>query len=372
MSEWKNYIQQAYHLEPSHEGKTGVVGWTSPSNIALVKYWGKKPVQLPINPSLSMSLSQAVTETTVHWDAVGAENSGVTVHFNGQPAPAFRPKVVAFINRITQSMPFLGSLQLQIDTHNSFPHSAGIASSASAMSALALCFLQIEMQLFRLQYTRKEFLQKASYLARLGSGSAARSVYPGFVLWGETPEVEISTDQWAVPVDAIHPLFQDLRDSILITSSQPKKISSTQGHETMNDHPFRQNRVAQAMQNINILRTALKAGDWETFAAVTEEEALGLHGLMLSARQGFSLLNDHSLAIIDELRAFRKQQQVPLTFTLDAGPNVHVLYPADYETRVHAFLHDELSGYLENGQMIHDFAGQGPEMLTQYGNHGEK
>ena len=164
----------------SDEVKPGSVTWRSPSNIAIIKYWGKHGIQLPRNPSISFTLSEAHTNTSIKYAPKTENHHQVTLDFlfANQPKEAFKVKIQQYFESLLEVFPFIKQLHFTIESNNSFPHSAGIASSASAMSALALCLCEIERQLFGNLISEPEFLRKASYLARLGSGSACRSVYP--------------------------------------------------------------------------------------------------------------------------------------------------------------------------------------------------
>src|SRR5690606_18790582 len=120
--------------------------WQSPSNIALVKYWGKHGIQLPRNPSLSFTLARCLTKMTVEVN-VDAALPGLTVMYDGWPRPAFEAKILTFFDLIGDRFPWLRGSHVHIDSVNTFPHGAGIASSASAMSALALCLMDIRDQI---------------------------------------------------------------------------------------------------------------------------------------------------------------------------------------------------------------------------------
>ena len=116
------------------------VSWKAPSNIALVKYWGKLKGQIPANPSVSFTLTNCYTETSVYFEKLEnpSKDFQFDFFFEGNPKPSFHPKIVTFFERIYEYQPFLKDYYLRIDSYNSFPHSSGIASSASAMAALAL------------------------------------------------------------------------------------------------------------------------------------------------------------------------------------------------------------------------------------------
>jgi diphosphomevalonate decarboxylase len=339
----------------------GSVGWESPSNIALVKYWGKKDTQKPINPSLSMTLSHMSTRTEVHYTRTRYERGKRWFSFNGEKNHPFGARIIGYLEKLEPFFPFLAHMDLHIVSTNSFPHSAGMASSASAMSALALCICSIEQRLRDHPTGAQEFYRKASYMARLGSGSAARSVYGPFVEWGDPSK---GSDEYAQPLEGqVNPALVFLHDSVMITSGEPKKVKSSQGHRRMEKHPYHSARIQQALDNQQKIRKALARGDFQMLAEATEEEALSLHALMLSSRPGFILINQATINIIQAIRDFRDQTGARITFTLDAGPNVHVIYPTDQKEAIREWMQQTLAPYCENGKMIHDFTGKGPEQL---------
>ena len=331
----------------------GGVKWQSPSNIALVKYWGKSPKgpQIPQNPSISLTLSQCRTETSVFYEE--SDRFGLHFRFDGKENPEFQTKLVDFLKTQMVRFPFLNRMDLQIDSHNSFPHSSGIASSASSMSALVLCLLDIE--------NNNMDLQEASRLARLASGSACRSVFPKAALWGATEAFKGSSDEYAVSLEyQIDPIFKTYHDSILIVSDAKKAVSSRAGHALMDTNPYATTRYAVANRNIADLLSALKTGDLETFIKITESEAMQLHALMMCSNPSFILMKPNTLRIINTLYEFRRETDIPVCFTLDAGPNVHLLYPDQHAEMVERFIMDELEPYCHEGQWIADWVGNGP------------
>src|SRR5210317_2356019 len=212
------------------------VTWKSPSNIALVKYWGKYPVQLPANPSISFTLSAAATTTTLKYKKGTGK---VTVFLEGKEAPSFLPKIHTFLDRTQTLFPFTDQYDFEIHTSNSFPHSSGIASSASGMSALALCLMSIKKEL---GLTISDFFHEASEAARLGSGSGSRSVYGPLAAWGKHAEIQGSSDTHAVAFNDVHPIFTSFQDTILLVEKGSKAVSSTVGHGLMNGHPYAEAR----------------------------------------------------------------------------------------------------------------------------------
>lgn len=335
--------------------------WRSPSNIALIKYWGKKGNQIPANPSLSFTLSKSYTETSIFYlkkktdDFIELEFS-----FEGKENKLFQQKTESFLNQVTQYFPFLTKLKLTVDSRNSFPHSAGIASSASSMSALALCLCSIEKNHFGTLNSDIEFFTKASFIARLGSGSAARSVYPLAATWGEIIENPISSDEYASPLPFdLHPKFTHYKDAILIISKATKKVSSTAGHNLMKGHPFAKQRFIQAKDNLKALLKVLESGDEKNFIEIVENEALTLHALMMSSKPGFILIQPNTLLAIDKIRTYREKTGIMLCFTLDAGPNIHLLYPDNESAAVEKFIRTELIQYCEDNFWIADRLGSG-------------
>ncbi len=339
----------------------GKVGWRSPSNIALVKYWGKKGKQLPQNPSISFTLSECCTETFIQYEK--ADGFGFKFFFEGQENPAFGAKIEKFLHDNQVYFPFINQLHLTVESRNTFPHSSGIASSASSMSAFVMCLLEIESLLVS-PSTGSGTLTKASYFSRLASGSAARSVFPSMALWGKTESYEGSSDEYAISLENdIHPVFNTYHDSILIVSGETKSVSSRAGHALMEGNPYAPARYAQANENIKNLLLALKSGDLDTFIIITESEALQLHALMMCSSPSFILMKPNTLGIINEIRAFRNETQIPLCFTLDAGPNVHLLYPESEAEKVKHFINDKLTAYCVDNKWIADRVGDGPKKL---------
>jgi len=358
----KIWLNDAFISEVPN-GFQGKVGWASPSNIALVKYWGKKGKQLPQNPSISFTLSECRSETFIEFEQ--AKNFSFHFFFEGKENPAFGAKIEKFLLDNQAFFPFINQLNLKVKSRNTFPHSSGIASSASSMSAFVMCLMEIERSLSLSKGRPADMsIQKASYFSRLASGSAARSVFPKMALWGKTEAYEGSSDEYAVSLaDDIHPVFKTYHDSILIVSGETKSVSSRAGHALMEGNPYAPARYAQANENIKNLITALKSGDLDTFINITESEALQLHALMMCSSPSFILMKPNTLGIINEIRAFRNETQIPLCFTLDAGPNVHLLYPESEAEKVKHFINDRLTAYCVDNKWIADRVGGGPKKL---------
>jgi diphosphomevalonate decarboxylase len=363
--EEKNYSrileqEAAAFRQKAHPPSAGEVAWSCPSNIAIVKYWGKRPVQLPMNPSLSLTLREAVTVTRLQYRYdPETVHPGITFTFKGDASSPFGDRVTGFIGSLEKIMPCLAHTRLHITSENNFPHSSGIASSASGMAALSMCLVSLEGRI-RGTAGQPEMLKKASFLARLGSGSACRSIYPGFVLWGASDAWPGSSDEFAIPVTGFHPSFRGIRDAILIIEPGQKKVSSSTGHRLMDTNPYAQTRFQQARTNLSALKPILSEGSWDGFIGIMEEEALSLHAMMMTSRPGYLLMEPGTLSILNAIRKYRNETGTRLGFTLDAGANVHLLYDAVQEGMVNDFIDTELKRYCENNRVIRDRMGDGP------------
>jgi diphosphomevalonate decarboxylase len=340
----------------------GSIKVSAPSNIALVKYWGKKGNQLPCNPSVSLTLENSRTHLLLEYRGRSfLKEDGVSLElsFEGQRNDGFYHKIKKHLDHLSEvECPYLPYFDLTLRTSNTFPHSAGIASSASSMAALAYALVLLEKQAFALEDDQTRDFKRTSHLARLGSGSASRSVQGPYCQWGQDHQ-NIGCDLSAIVLDEIHPHFLNLRDSILILDDQVKAVSSTQGHRLMETHPYKEARFARAHTRVTDLKSILKNGNWSEFANLVEADALELHGLMMSSTPSYILMRPQTLEAIERLKDFSLSSSCSVTFTLDAGANLHVLYPESDELQVKEFLLSQLAPLCVNQRMIHDRAGLG-------------
>ena len=345
----------------------GSVSWQSPSNIALVKYWGKYGEQLPKNASISFTLSNCHTKTALSFEKrKTSEDFQFEVYLDGKREKGFEPKIQKFFERIEKYVPFLKDYKFNIETTNSFPHSSGIASSASGMSALALCLLSIEKQLISEEVSKDFFNKKASFLARLGSGSACRSIDGPLIVWGEHQKIDGSSTLFGTKYPfEVHDVFKNYQDTILLVDKGEKQVSSTVGHNLMHDHPFSEQRFQQANDNLSKLIPVLKEGNISEFIKIVESEALSLHAMMMTSMPYFILMKPNTLEIITRIWHYRKETGSHVCFTLDAGANVHVLYPEVEKESVLAFIVSNLKPFCKNGLYITDSTGTGAHKLTK-------
>jgi len=342
--------------------------WKTPSNIALVKYWGKTEPQIPKNASISFTLSNSHTITTIDFTKKSnseADNKiNFELFFEGKKKEDFKPKIAKFFERILEYCPYLTTYTMVIHSENSFPHSSGIASSASGMSAIAMCLMSLEKSLSSIELTNEFINKKASFLARLGSGSASRSIEGPLVVWGNHPDIKGSSDVFGVPFPyEVHEVFKNYHDAILLVDKGEKQVSSSVGHDLMHNHPFASQRFDQANENLAKISKILQNGDINSFINLVESEALSLHAMMLTSNPYFILMKPNTLEIINAIWRYRNHTGSKVCFTLDAGANVHVLYPANESKSMLQFIDNELSKFCQKNHYICDIVGLGAVKL---------
>jgi diphosphomevalonate decarboxylase len=334
--------------------------WQTPSNIALVKYWGKTDPQIPKNASISFTLNNCHTITTIEFLKIEKSNEAqFELFFEGKKKDDFKPKIAKFFERIQEYCSYVLEYQMVISSENSFPHSSGIASSASGMSAIAMCLLSLEKEL-NTNLTTEFINKKASFLARLGSGSASRSIEGPLVVWGEHPEIAGSSDLFGIKFPhKVNPIFENYCDTILLVDKGEKQVSSTVGHNLMHNHPYAEQRFKQANDNLSKLSKILQNGDIKDFINLVESEALTLHAMMLTSNPYFILVKPNTLEVINKIWEYREQNNSNICFTLDAGANVHILYPFSEKDQVDHFISNDLLVYCQKNQYISDNVGFG-------------
>ncbi len=357
----KHFLPEAY----KNSIEEGSITCQSPSNIALVKYWGKYGEQLPKNASISFTLSNCNTKTALSFQKISTSiDFNFEVFLDGKREVSFEPKIQKFFERVEVYLPFLKDYKFKIETSNSFPHSSGIASSASGMSALAFCLVEMELRLVSITNSSTTlgdvYKNKASFLSRLGSGSACRSIEGPLVSWGKHPKIEESSNLFGTKyIRKIHKNFENYQDTILLVDKGEKQVSSTVGHNLMINHPFAEQRFAQANDNLSKLISVFASGNLSEFIKIVESEALSLHAMMMTSMPYFILMKPNTLQILNSIWSFREKNKSNVCFTLDAGANVHVLYPENEKAEIQKFIENELSQFCKNGEFIHDIVGFG-------------
>ena len=278
-------------------------------NIAFIKYWGLRDVthRIPANDSLSMNIAGLSTRTTVTLDS--SLDADVLV-LNGQRASgAGLERAQHFMDRIRR---LAGNRAYAlIESENNFPIGAGVASSASGFAALALAGTTA----FGLALPEPAL----SSLARYGSGSACRSIPSGFVEWRTDPETGDSYASSFAPPD-----HWDLVDCIAVLSESHKKTGSQAGMRLAGTSPLQAARVADSARRVRLCRQAILARDFDAFAAITELDSNLMHAVMMTSEPPLFYWQPESLAIMQAVKSWQVEG-LPVTYTLDAGPNVHVI-----------------------------------------------
>lgn len=304
------------------------------ANIAFVKYWGNlvPALRLPYNSSLSMNLSAATTRSTVRFDD-SLRTDHLVIDGEARIGPAHA--------RVSQHLDLIRAragirAPALVESSNSFPMGTGIASSASAFAALtvagcAAAGLQLDARAL-------------SILARRGSGSASRSIPGGFVEWHAGPSDDASFAESIAP-----PEHWDLCDIVALVSRSHKAVGSSDGHTAALASPFFAARLAELGRGYPRVRQALLERDLATFGALIEAEALTLHALALTGNPPLLYWTPETLALLHQVHAWRADG-LAVWFTLDAGPNVHLICPAESADALEAELRslDYVETYLHN------------------------
>lgn len=285
------------------------------SNIAFIKYWGKADdaLRLPLNSSISMNLSGAYTTTTVEFSPT-RESDTVTL-LGGTFSQKEEARTIQALERIRKRT---GLAHLaRVVTHNTFPKGIGAAASASGFAALTLAgFAAAGATLSQKEQT---------VFARLGSGSACRSIPDGFVIWDKGTSSDDSCAYTLYP-----PMHWDLRDIVVIVDSHMKKVSSTEGMEGAGTSPLLQRRLAAIPDRIKRCSDALRTKDFQALGDVIEEDCLDMHAVMQSQSPPLYYWSTATEKVVASVRGWRREQ-IPVYFTIDAGPNVHLICEAKDE-----------------------------------------
>lgn len=303
----------------------------APANIAFIKYWGKKDeaLRLPLNSSLSMNLSGAYTTTTVEFPPNLLEDD---IHMYSAPprtkiqlplkfgaskaiGSSEREKISHHLDRIRQKAKIW--YKARVATINNFPSSAGLASSASGFAALTMA----ASEAFKLKLSEKEL----TVLARLGSGSACRSIPDGFVEWREGSSSGSSFAYSLLPSS-----YWKLCDVIAIVQNTPKDVSTSDGMSSIKTSPYWKGRINKIPDKIDRIKKALLEKNFQSLGEILEEDCLDMHRVLQTQNPPLYYWNDATIKIMENVRGWRKSG-MPVYFTIDAGPNVHLICEAKDE-----------------------------------------
>ena len=324
----------------------------APANIAFIKYWGKKPssFNLATNDSLSMTLKHCCTQTQVSF----TKDKDHNITLNQTQLTRNHPnglKIFTFLDYMQQ---VLGtSLKFSVVSTNSFPTGSGIASSASGFAALSIATIatatrsQSWEELSEFGWTPERIAQ----YSRRGSGSSCRSLFGGLVQWSTGDREEEQT---------VKPLYDqnhwELADTIAIISSEEKKRSSSKAHLSALSSPLFKPRLFDIDRRMAIIKEAFDIRDLSLLGPILEQEALEMHAIIMSAQDAFSYLDQVSLDVICALRRWRHEGTCEAYFTIDAGPNIHIISAKDTVGSIISHFAEEFP----NIQLIKDTVGPGP------------
>lgn len=322
------------------------------ANIAFIKYWGMRDEErvLPVNPSISMTLSVCLSRCTVECLPAGSESEVLLRADKGKLEPAsesFARGAIAQVERLSE---WAGeSPAVRVAAHNSFPTGAGLASSAAGFSALTLAVLGA--------LGREVEATELSVLARLsGSGSAARSIFGGYVEWPAGESVEAGHAVQLAP-----PEYWDLCNVIAIVDPTPKSVSSRQGHRAAASSPYWERRQQELPGRLDEVRRAIAARSLQRLGPILEKDAVELHLVAMSSQPPIFYWQAGTLAVLEAARRLRENGVVAYC-TIDAGPNVHVICEPEDEEAVAA----ELESLPEVSWVIRDRVGGAPRLTENH------
>ena len=306
----------------------------APSNIALIKYMGKKndATNIPINPSLSYTLNNLLSYVSLeshagtvdYWEPLLMP--GVVENFN--LSLSSQARFLKHMAYLKEKFNYHGSFIVR--SNNNFPLGSGLASSASSFAALTKCAASA---LSALTSTELPSIEEQAMMSRLGSGSSCRSFFSPWVLWEEDGVKEVD-----------FPAYPELLHQVIVISHNEKQISSSEAHQRIRTSPMYETRVSRAMDNLKILRCALETQDWNAAYHVCWKEFQDMHALFASCAHPFSYITAEAQVVLDQLQnEWQKNGDGPIV-TMDAGPNIHLLYRVEQTDMARRFKNDYLLG----------------------------
>lgn len=319
------------------------------SNIAFIKYWGvaDAAINLPLNSSVSMTLADAHTTTTLEWDEAGTLSADeITldcVTLGEKPAA----RLVRHLDRLRDLAGV--SWRARVMSVNNFPMASGIASSASGFSALTVAgcaALGLDLSPTRL-----------SAISRRGSGSASRSHFGGFVAWEQGQD-----DATSVAVPLFPPHHWDLYDIVVVVSSAEKSVSSENGHTIALTSPLLDGRVAGLPAALATVHRAIADRDLAALGPVIEQDALAMHSVMMTSSPSLLYWQPGTMQLLHAVRRWRADEGLAVYFTIDAGPNVHLIC----ESKDVAAVQTRLATLSSVERVIVSRPGPGPQLLDQH------
>ena len=300
----------------------------APANIALIKYMGKKDRQknIPDNPSLSYTLNNLLTDVELEINA-GTCDVWEPLTANFVLSTAAQERFLRHLTHLKDYFNYQGHFTVR--SRNNFPHSSGLASSASSFAALTKCAV---LALSELTHTPPPSIEIQANFSREGSGSSCRSFFSPWAIWDE---------QSVMPIELP---YMSLIHQVIVISQDEKKVSSSSAHQLISTSPHYEGRPSRAKENLEQLLTAFNAKDWTMAYQICWREFQDMHQLFSTCNESFSYMTEQSQAALATLQAFwDKHGDGPLV-TMDAGPNIHLLYRMDQTDLAHQFQKEHLEG----------------------------
>lgn len=317
----------------------------APSNIAFTKYWGRKDekLRLPMNGSIAMTLSNLLTTTTVEFSDQYLKDEFV---FNGDASEKETSKVINHLDRIRE-LANIGT-KAKVVSNNGFPTGTGLSSSASGFAALTLAGSTAA----GIKLTEKEL----SILARLGSGSACRSIPAGIVEWMDGDTSESSFAQTIFDKN-----YFKIADVVAVVSEGRKEISTSSAHESANTSPFMELRVKNMKQKNQTLKKLIEEKNFTEFGELIESEALELHAIYMTQKPPLIYLMPNSLLLMKLCQKWR-QEGLEVYFTVNTGQDVHLIV----EQSNAVALEEILKELPEVKQVIVNYPGDGTKLIHEH------
>ena len=317
----------------------------APSNVAFIKYWGRKDevLRLPANGSISMNLSSLLTTTTVEFSNKYKKD---LIIFNGQIEKNKDNRVVEHLDRIRK----IAGVKTfaKVVTENNFPTSTGLSSSASGFAALTLAGVKA----LDLKLSEKE----RSILARTGSGSACRSIPDGFVEWLDG---DINETSYAVSI--FDENYWDIADIVAVVSVNKKDLATSEGHKLANTSPFFKTRLSLINNKIKALKEAIKNKNFTQFGEIIEAEALEFHAILLTSNPSLIYWYPETLNVIKSVKKWR-EKGLEVYFTINTGQDVHIICQKKDVKKVNQLL----KGIKEVKKTIINFPSKGAQVIAEH------
>jgi diphosphomevalonate decarboxylase len=318
------------------------------SNIAFIKYWGviDEAINIPLSNSISMTLADAHTTTTVEWDHGGALDKDI-ISLDGKTLDD--RAALRLVRHLDRLRGLAGvDYRASVASMNNFPMASGIASSASGFAALTVAGCAA----LGLDYDNT----RLSAIARQGSGSASRSLFGGFVEWDQGTDDTTSVARQIYPRD-----HWALYDVVAVISSAEKRVSSENGHKLAETSPLNTGRIGSLDKALAEVRQAIDKRDIAQLGPVIEEDTLAMHGVMMTGRPSLLYWEPATIGLMKAVRTWREDDGLQVYFTIDAGPNIHLICEQDTVKQVN----DRLASMPDVERIIISRPGPGPEFLDE-------